>query len=147
MTGKFDWRFTQLTFAEKVRMQKEALSHGLTILPIAEEVEGFEAEPIVVIPSSEIPREHFSHLDDATFEALQSYYASAEQSTIYPPLGYAPSVRREEKETAALLSFIITVAEKWQGNALERYGYPVARVLAPTPEKTSLGARLISIFS
>lgn len=29
MTGKFDWRFAQLTFAEKVRMQKEALSHGL----------------------------------------------------------------------------------------------------------------------
>lgn len=147
MTGKFDWRFTELTLAEKVRMQKEAMSHGLTILPIADEVQGLEAEPIVVIPSSEIPREDFSHLDDATFETLQSYYASAEKRSTYPPLGYAPSVSREEKETAAFLSFIVTVAEKWQGDALERYGYPVARVAPSTPEKLSLGARLTSIFS
>ena len=146
MTGKFDWRFTELALAEKVRMQKEAMRHGLTILPIADEVQGLEAEPIVVIPSSEIPREDFSHLGDATFEKLQSYYASAEQSSVYPPLGYTPSVSREEKEAAALLSFIVTVADKWDEGALERYGYPVARVATSTPKKLSLGARLTSVF-
>lgn len=147
MATKYDWHFTQLTLAEKVRMQKEALRHGLTILPIADEVEGLEAEPIVVIPASEIPREDFAHLNDETFDTLQSYYASAEKSSIYPPLGYTPSVRQEEKNAAALLSFIATVADKWGEDELKRYGYPVARVARPAPEKKpSLGARLTSIF-
>lgn len=100
----------------------------------------------MAIPSSEIPREDFSQLDDATFEAFQSYYASAEQSTSYPPLGHTPSVSREEKEAAVFLSFVM-VAGKWQGDALERYGYPIARVVASAPEKVSLGARLTSTFS
>lgn len=143
MATPYDWRFTQLTLEEKVRVEKFAESLGLTILPIAQDVAGIEPTPIPVIPASKIPRSDFSHMDDRGFEALQGYYASAETRLSYPPLGYAPSVRSEEKEAAALIRFMAAVAKK-PSSALNLDGYPVAQI-APS-ENQSIFSRLTSIF-
>lgn len=107
---------------------------------------GIEPTPIPVIPASEISRSDFSHMDDRGFEALQGYYASAETRPSYPPLGYTPSVRSEEKEAAALIRFMASVAEK-PSSALNLDGYPVAKIArGASSENQSIFSRLTSIF-
>lgn len=132
--GDFAGRFTELTLPEKVRVAGEARRRGFVIVPLAEEVAGLRREAIEVIPAAELTEAHFPGADQYTLEELRSYYSVAEKHQMYPPLGYAPELRSEEREAAALLSYMVSTVENWGEDTIEEYGYPIARLWAePQP--------------
>jgi len=145
--SRFDHIFSGLNLEEKARIFDHARNKGYIITTIADAIALVPVVPIEVIPAAEIPRSHFAHLDDETFEALQRYYATAESKDmdIYPPLGYTPSVREEEKIAASFLSYMLTVAKKDGIEVAMEEGYPLAEI--EKPEARKLKYRLTSLFS
>jgi len=138
--SRFDHIFTVLTLEEKARIFNHAKGRGYIITTIAEEAAFAPVVPIEVIPAAEIPRSHFAHMDNTTFESFQRYYATAESkdSEIYPPLGYTPSVSENEKTAAAFLSYMLTVATKDGIEEAIGNGYPLAK--AELPSRTATGS-------
>lgn len=143
----FNHIFSVLTLEEKARIFDHAKGRGYLITTIADEIALVPVVPIEVIPAEEIPRSHFAHLNDATFEALRNYYAVAESKDmeVYPPLGYTPSVREEEKIAASFLSYMLTVAKKSGIERAVENGYPLAEI--PKPKEQTVKSRLTSLFS
>ncbi len=147
--ANWDRFFTAATLEEKVRLEAYARSLGYSIRPIAEEVEGLEPKPIVVIPASEIPRSDFAHLTDSEFSKLQHYYGTAEKGELYPPAGYNPSTTKVEKDAAATLRFMATVGNRDGQQELDRWGYPLRKLTPPAPAgklKRGLVSRLTSFL-
>lgn len=117
-------RFLSLTLEEKVRVADYARSMGFRITCFGEEIEGLEPVEIPVIPGAEISSEHFPHHEEKAIEALQGFYAESYPGS-YPPLGYAPSVSKNEKLAAALARWMCTTEDEELRLA---YGYPVERI-------------------
>jgi len=141
--SRFDHIFNRLNLEEKARAFDHAKSRGYIITTIAEEAVFAPVVPIEVIPADEIPRSHFAQLNDETFESLKGYYrvTDAKDTEIYPPLGYTPSVRQEEKEAASFLRYMLTVADK---DGIERAienGYPLAKLELPAKTRGNTGRR------
>jgi len=141
--SRFDHIFNRLNLEEKARIFDHAKGRGYIVTTIADEAAFAPVVPIAVIPSAEIPRSDFAHLDEVTFEALRNYYATAEDkdSRIYPPLGYTPSVRQEEKDAAAFLSYMLLVADKDGIEAAIKEGYPLTAAELPSKTLKSFGRK------
>jgi len=120
-------RFLCLTLEEKVRVAAYARSMGFRITCFGEEIEGLEPVEIPVIPGAEISSEHFPHHGEDAIEALQRFYAESYPGS-YPPLGYAPSMSKNEKLAATLAKWMCTMDDEDGGQSRIDYGYPVERL-------------------
>jgi len=145
--SRFDHIFSALTLDEKARIFDRARSKGYILTTIADEIASVPVVPIEVIPAEEIPRGHFAHLSDSTFDALKSYYATVEvkDMDIYPPLGYTPSVSEREKIAAAFLSYMLTMVDKDGIEVALKEDYPLAEI--EKSERQGLKSRLTSLFA
>ena len=117
-----------LTVKELARLNRFALEQGWMITFLEDRQEELEEayQPEIIIPAEKLVPALFPHLDERTFEALRSYYATAEKHG----LGYAPFTSQAEKNSRALLMFWISWEEKG-GDLANRY--PVRKVEKEAP--------------